>query len=267
MSHTSQMSQIDLDRSKGLISKGSTGLNQTDQAPLFSDSETLSTFWKNILSDYSVLNLPQKHTLAQHQIPPKFKNIAFHFDASTSQSMYEFSRQYNSNLFCFFYLNLIETLSALTEKQDIGITTLVYTPACESSPLLLRYKLNPKLSFCEQFNQASLNVLQAYEHKNSNLEALLKHLNLSSPELFQIMISVSDQYHRNMIYLPCKELLTLPFPHHHEQANISFCLQYTEEGIQGHLQYNESLYEYDFIEKLLHFFQKQSEQNLQYFKK
>jgi hypothetical protein len=255
--------------------------------------KSLTTFWKNILSDYSALSLPQKNISANNHPQKTFKTIAFDFDASISQSMYEFSRQYNSNLFCFFYLNIIEILSALTEKQDIGITTLVYASnptknnSCShsseptvninnnndklnqqsTSPLLLRYKLNPKLAFCEQFNQASLSVLQAYEHKDSNLEVLLKQLNLSSPDLFQIMISISDQHHRNMIYLPCKEFLTIPFPNHHDEADISFSLQYTEEGIQGELRYNESRYETDFIEKLLSFFQKKSVENLQYFDK
>jgi hypothetical protein len=110
-------------------------------------------------------------------------------------------------------------------------------------------------------------VFQAYEHKDSNLEMLLAQLNLNSPELFQIMISVTDQHSRNMIYLPCKETVTTPFSHHHPQAEISFSLQYTEEGIQGELCYNENRYEAKFIEQLLECFKRNLQENLQYFDK
>ncbi len=227
---------------------------------------TLSTFWKNTLFNYPTLTLPEKDASLAPK-PKKFNHIPFSLDASLSQSMYEFSRQYNSNLFCFFYLGLIETLSKLTQQSDIAITTLLHGQTNEVSPLLLRYKLNQKLSFCEQFTQASLSVLQAYEHKDSNLESLLTQLNLKSPELFQIMMSVTDGHSRNMIYLPCKECTTIPFPNHHPKAEISFSLQHTEEGIQGELCYNESRYEAKFIETLLASFKENLQENLQYFNK
>ena len=242
-----------------------------DQITQSTEQNDLSEFWKHNLLNYCSLSLPQKTIFDSHNLQT-FQSIPFRFDTSESQSMYEFSRQYNANLFSFFYLSLIQTLSALTDKQDIGITTFTHSldplnTMLKLSPLLIRYKLNSKLSFCEQFNQASIAVLKAYEYRNSNLEMLLSELNLSSPELFQINLCLIDQTGRNMIYLPCKETLSIPFPYHPKQAEISFSLQYTDEGICGELCYNDNRYEPNFIRTLLELFQKNLRENLQYFNK
>ncbi len=241
-----------------------------DQITQSAEQNKFSAFWKNHLLDYCSLSLPQKETYYPHNTKA-FRWIRFQFETSESQSMHEFSKRSNSNLFNFLYLGLIQSLAELTHKDDIGITTFVHSPdpsllSLKCAPLLVRYRLNSSLSFCEQFNQASLAVFQAYEYRNSNLELLLAELQLSSPELFQISVSVVDAQNRNMIYLPCKEVAEIPFPYHSKKAEISFALQYTEEGIQGDLCYNENRYEGEFIQTLMNLFQQNLRKNLQHFK-
>jgi hypothetical protein len=235
------------------------------------EDNPLSDLWGLNLLSYSDPLAFKKESLSV-DLPGSFQTLAFSFNTSESQSMNELSRQYNTNLFNFFYLGLIETLAQLTHKTDVGITTFfhVIDPATQIpkvSPLLIRHKLSSKLSFCEQFNQSSLATLKAYENRHSTLDALLSELNLGSSELFQISLTVTDPLDKNLLYLPCKEVAPIPFPHHPPKANISFSLKYTEEGILGQLRYNESCYQAELMKNLLSNFQKTLKENLHYFDK
>jgi hypothetical protein len=235
------------------------------------EENNLSDLWRLNLPEYPSPYLFKKEALSL-DIQASFQTLSFSFNTSESQSMNERSRQYNTNLFNFFYLGLIETLAQLTHKTDVGITTFFHvidptTQTPKLSPLLIRYKLSSKLSFCEQFNQSSLAILKAYENRHSSLDALLSQLNLSSSELFQISLTVTDPLDKNLLYLPCKEIAPIPFPHHPPKANISLSLKYTEEGVLGQLRYNESCYQSELIKNLLSNFQKTLKENLHYFDK
>ena len=222
-------------------------------------SERSQAYWKSTLENWLNLNLPSQNT---NNTTPNFKDIPFYFDQSMSQKMLEFSRQYNGNLYSFLYLGLIETLSQITRQDDIAIGTYACDANNDACKLVIRQKLNRKLSFTEQYGQTTLNLFKAYEHRDAGLEAFLQTLKIPGQNAFKIMLTLVDENGHNMLHLPCREVKCLTFPCHDPNAELSFSLQYTDNGIRGMLRYDENTYPSTFVQNLVFNFESVLNANL-----
>ena len=219
-------------------------------------------YWQASLSECTNLKFPAVIQTSKKQ--KIHQSVSFDFDQSTTQSMQEFARQHNTNLFAYIYFGLVSALIEVSGQDRVTLSTLSCPEKKEALPpeqdhaftrLVLCHRHHPKLSFNEQYQAAALNVLTAYEHRDIALDKLLNQIVQPRTNPFQIVLVLLDEKNRNMLYLPCKETAQVPFPYHDACADLSFSLQLTEQGLNAELYFNASICNVDLAKKIVQVFE------------
>ena len=187
---------------------------------------------------------------------------------SLSQALQGLSRQEGVTLFMLLLAAFKVWLHRYSGQEDLLVGSPIANRTrpeledllgCFVNTLVLRTDLSGNPTFGELVQRVREVTLQAYDHQDVPFEKLVEELqparNLRYSPLFQVMFVLQN------VPLAAQDLSGLvisPFKLENTTAkfDLSLCLQETEQGLSGYLEYNTDLFEASSIERMLGHFQR-----------
>jgi amino acid adenylation domain-containing protein len=183
------------------------------------------------------------------------ETFTFSFPSDLYRRLITVSNKSDAKLNMTLISGIIMLLYKYTGNRDIIVGTPVYKQKLEgqfvNTVLPLRNRIAPHISFKDLLLQVRHTIREAIENQNYPMEALLQQLGLSSTgkedfPLFDIAVLLENI--QKIEYIQ------------HLQLNIIFLFSRTKDSLQGMIEYNSSLYNRTFIQRLVsHFFRMMAE--------
>ncbi|MGD2090925.1 MAG: amino acid adenylation domain-containing protein [Candidatus Aminicenantes bacterium] len=135
-------------------------------------------------------------------------------------------------------------------SSDIIVGTPIYTPEVEGKPintvLALRNQVRPDMPFKKFLLQVARSVFEANENQNFPLDVILPQLNIS-------MATGETHQHDFPLFDVALVLTNIQARDHirHIKLNMVFSFSKTDEGLEGIVEYNASLYKKTTLERMM----------------
>jgi amino acid adenylation domain-containing protein len=179
-------------------------------------------------------------------------NFGFSFTGEAFSDLMRLSTGSDRRLFMILVAQLVVLLYKYTGNEDIIVGAPIYRQEAEgnfvNTVLTLRNRVEPGITFKQLLLQVRQVLVEAVEHQNYPIEALLHKLDLPvSPEsgadfpLFDITILLENVHEKNYI--------------NHIPTNMSFNFRRTEQAVEGVLEYNPARYHAAAVETIARHYQ------------
>src|SRR6266566_5336432 len=230
--------------------------------------DTQLAYWKRQLGGaLPVLELPADRARSAVSTHHGCKRSVL-LPRSLSQGLQGLSRQEGVTLFMLLLAVFKVWLYRYSGQEDLLVGSPIANRTrpeledllgCFVNTLVLRTDLSGNPTFGELVQRVREVTLQAYDHQDVPFEKLVEELqparNLRYSPLFQVMFVLQN------VPLAAQDLSGLvisPFKLENTTAkfDLSLCLQETEQGLSGYLEYNTDLFEASSIERMLGHFQR-----------
>ncbi|MEM1320999.1 MAG: amino acid adenylation domain-containing protein [Bacteroidota bacterium] len=220
------------------------------------------SFWGDLFADsVPVLEMPTDHS----RPPVKTYDAAFEkiaLDAELYESLRQLSAAQGTTLFITLYAAFQTFLYRLSGQEDfvLGLVAAGQMTAgnqnlvAHSVNLLpIRMQLEPEQPFSKHLKAARGRVLDAFEHQNYTLGALVKQLNLPRDVSRQPIISILFNMDADMGELEFDQLGVHlnPIPRKYETFDIFINIKPTAKGVDIEWTYNTDLFEATTIRRRL----------------
>ncbi|MGB8344240.1 MAG: condensation domain-containing protein, partial [Ktedonobacteraceae bacterium] len=219
-------------------------------------------YWKRQLADAPpFLDLPADHP---HPVVQSYQGWRYplQLPRALSQGLQALSRQEGVTLFMTLLAAFNVWLYRYTQQEDIVVGTpvagrvrpeLEALLGCFVNTLALRTNLAGNPSFHEVLQRVKQVTLQAYDHQEVPFEKLVEELHperdLSRNPLFQVMFILQNGP-VGARELADVTITTLEMENLTAKFDLSLCLEETEEGLRGYLEYSSDLFETSSIERM-----------------
>jgi amino acid adenylation domain-containing protein/non-ribosomal peptide synthase protein (TIGR01720 family) len=177
-------------------------------------------------------------------------SLSFKLSDEISAKLMKISNRSDPRLHIVLAAGLFLLLHRYTGGSDIIVGTPIYTQEVEGKPintvLALRNQVRPDMPFKEFLLQVARSVFEANENQNFPLHVILPQLNIPghTPEahqlyfpLFDVALLLTNIQAENDI--------------RHIKLNMVFSFARTDQGLEGLVEYNASLYKKTTIERLI----------------
>jgi amino acid adenylation domain-containing protein len=182
----------------------------------------------------------------------KHHTFVFSFTGEVFSDIMRLSSGSDRRLFMILVAQLLVLLYKYTGSNDIIIGAPIYRQEVEgnfvNTVLTLRNRLEPGITFKQLLLQVRQVLVEAVEHQNYPIEALLHKLDLPvSPEpgadfpLFDITILLENVHNKSYI--------------DHIPTNMSFTFRRTDEAVEGVVEYNPARYHAAAVEQIARHYQ------------
>jgi amino acid adenylation domain-containing protein len=219
-------------------------------------------YWKRQLGDAPPsLDLPADHP---HPLVQNYQGRRFplQLPRALSQGLQALSRQEGVTLFMTLLAAFNVWLYRYTQQEDIVVGTpvagrvrpeLEALLGCFVNTLALRTDLSGNPPFRDVLQRVKQTTLQAYDHQEVPFEKLVEELHperdLSHNPLFQVMFILQNGPvgARELAGLT---ITSLEMENQTAKFDLSLCLEETEQGLSGYLEYSSDLFEASSIEQM-----------------
>lgn len=216
------------------------------------------TYWKNNLSDTSVLELPLDKLRPAEQTF-NGSNFEFKIDKAETDLLIKLSKENGVTLFMTLLSILNVLLHKYTGQDDICIgTPIANRTRSEVEPLIgffintlaLRSDLSKDSSFTELLRQVKETTLNGYENQDVPFEKVVDIVgverNLSTSPLFQVLMNLQSNPETELIFNDLKlELIDIDTSV--AKFDLTFNFTETDSGLLCGLNYNTDLFEKETI--------------------
>jgi amino acid adenylation domain-containing protein len=224
------------------------------------------TYWRERLRDLPVLQLP-----TDRPRPAEFTyrgaRQRMKIEGSTYASLTRLAKRQNVSLFTVLFAVFAVLLHRYTEQEDIPIGV----PATARSrkelegligplvnTLVMRLQVLGKATFLEMLECVQKTMIGDYANQDLPFERLVEELQPKRDKSRNALFQVTFQLFTRPSAPGLKEDVLLPFipvDSGISKFDLSLELIYTEEAIQGHIEYNTDLFDGDRIERMAsHFY-------------
>jgi len=210
-------------------------------------------YWLNRLAGERQRTALYYHCL-ESQGPRSFEHhsVGFSFTGEAFSDLMRLSSGSDSRLFMILAAQLLVLLYKYTGNNDIIIGAPIYKQEAEgnfvNTVLTLRNRLEPGITFKQLLLQVRQVLVEAVEHQNYPIEALLQKLDPPvSPEpgadfpLFDITILLENVHNKSYI--------------DHIPTNMSFNFRRTDQAVEGVVEYNPVRYHTTAVEQIARHYQ------------
>ena len=217
------------------------------------DSEKVLTFWQKRLSNHSgYLNLPTDRPRQPVQILSGGA-IPFNLSKSFTESLKEFSRQNNVNIFLTLLTAYLILLFRYTNQKDIIIgvplTNRRHDPhknilGCFVNILPLVFTISNDLPFEEVLRQVRLEMLAAHRNQEAPYELIVKRLRPKRDPSYNPLFQAGFTFEPPMeLEFAGVEITAQKIHNHGTQLDLFLTLWENEGEVHGLIEYNRELFD------------------------
>jgi amino acid adenylation domain-containing protein len=215
--------------------------------------EAMLEHWRKHLSNHSgYLNLPTDHPRQPVQILSG-GSMPFHLPQSFSDSLKEFSRQKNVNIFLTLLTAYLILLFRYTVQKDIIIGVPLTNRrqnshkdflGCFVNILPLTFTVSNDMTFDEVLRQVRLEMLAAHRNQEMPYEQMVKKLQTKRDPSYNPFFQVGFTFEPPMeLEFAGLEITTQKIHNQGTQLDLFLNLWEKEEEVHGFIEYNRELFD------------------------